>query len=87
VDLNEATSPSYWLPHLDGVEAVVNCAGVLQDSPKDSTSMVHYHGIANLFVACEQLKIRRVIVNIIGFSGCGLPSASQRSSQSRLYSG
>ncbi|SFM69494.1 NAD dependent epimerase/dehydratase family protein [Bradyrhizobium sp. Rc3b] len=23
VDLNEATSPSYWLPHLDGVEAVV----------------------------------------------------------------
>jgi uncharacterized protein YbjT (DUF2867 family) len=61
VDLNKATSPSYWLPHLDGVEAVVNCAGVLQDSPKDSTSMVHHHGIANLFAACEQLKIRRVI--------------------------
>ncbi|MFL5236172.1 MAG: NAD(P)H-binding protein, partial [Rhizomicrobium sp.] len=61
VDLNEATSPSYWLPHLDGVEAVVNCAGVLQDSPKDSTSMVHHQGIANLFAACEQLKIRRVI--------------------------
>ncbi|WP_092258796.1 SDR family oxidoreductase [Bradyrhizobium sp. Rc3b] len=61
VDLNQATSPSYWLPHLDGVEAVVNCAGVLQDSPKDSTSMVHHQGIANLFAACEQLKIRRVI--------------------------
>ncbi|WOH83252.1 NAD(P)H-binding protein [Bradyrhizobium sp. BEA-2-5] len=61
IDLNEATSPSYWLPHLDGVEAVVNCAGVLQDSPKDSTSMVHHRGIANLFAACEQLKIRRVI--------------------------
>src|SRR3954468_4024608 len=61
VDLNEATSPAYWLPHLDGVEAIVNCAGVLQDSPKDSTSMVHHQGIANLFGACEQLKIRRVI--------------------------
>jgi uncharacterized protein YbjT (DUF2867 family) len=61
VDLNKATSPSYWLPHLDSVEAVVNCAGVLQDSPKDSTSMVHHHGIANLFAACEQLKIRRII--------------------------
>jgi uncharacterized protein YbjT (DUF2867 family) len=34
---------------------------VLQDSPKDSTSMVHHHGIANLFAACEQLAIRRVI--------------------------
>jgi uncharacterized protein YbjT (DUF2867 family) len=61
VDLNKATSPSYWLPHLNGVEAVVNCAGVLQDSPIDSTSMVHHRGIATLFAACEQLKIRRVI--------------------------
>src|SRR4051794_36164670 len=61
VDISKATSPSYWLPHLDGIEAVVNCAGVLQDSRNDSTSMVHHHGIANLFAACEQLKIRRFI--------------------------
>src|SRR3954466_15502141 len=61
VDISAATTPSYWLPHLDGMDAVVNCAGVLQDSPTDSTSMVHHHGIANLFAACEQLQIRRVI--------------------------
>src|SRR5947207_5579525 len=61
VDISKATSPAYWLPYLEGVEAVVNCAGVLQDAPKDSTSMVHHHGIANLFAACEQLQIRRVI--------------------------
>src|SRR5215207_7116919 len=61
VDISKATSPSYWLPHLNGIEAVVNCAGVLQDSRSDSTSMVHHHGIANLFAACEQLKIRRFI--------------------------
>ncbi|WFU16071.1 SDR family oxidoreductase [Bradyrhizobium sp. CB3481] len=61
VDLSEATSPDFWLPHLAGVEAVVNCAGVLQDSPGVSTSMVHHHGVANLFAACEQLGIRRVI--------------------------
>jgi uncharacterized protein YbjT (DUF2867 family) len=60
-DISAATTPAYWLPHLDGIEAVVNCAGVLQDSPTDSTSMVHHHGIANLFAACEQLQIRRVI--------------------------
>ena len=58
VDLSQATSPSYWLPHLNGMEAVVNCAGVLQDSPGDSTSMVHDQGVANLFAACEQLRIR-----------------------------
>lgn len=71
IDLGKATSPAYWLPHLDGVQAVVNCAGVLQDSPKDSTSMVHHRGIANLFAACEQLQVRRVI----HFSAIGLRTA------------
>src|SRR4051812_49123005 len=61
IDISKATSPSYWLPHLNGIEAVVNCAGVLQDSRTDSTSMVHHHGIANLIAACQQLKIRRFI--------------------------
>src|SRR3954449_5793480 len=61
VDISAATTPSYWLPHLDGMDAVVNCAGVLQDAPTDSTSMVHHRGVANLFAACEQLQIRRVI--------------------------
>src|SRR5215207_5486169 len=60
VDLSEAGSPSYWLPHLNRMDAVVNCAGVLQDSPGESTSMVHHQGVANLFAACEQLQIRRV---------------------------
>ena len=61
VDLSEATSPSYWIPHLKGFEAVINCAGVLQDSPGESTRMVHHQGVATLFAACEQLQIRRVI--------------------------
>jgi uncharacterized protein YbjT (DUF2867 family) len=38
VDLSEARSPSYWLPHLKGIEAVINCAGVLQDSPGELAS-------------------------------------------------
>src|SRR5215211_7391862 len=61
VDLSQATSPSYWLSRLNGIEAVVNCAGVLQDSPGESISMVHHQGVASLFAACEQLQIRRVI--------------------------
>jgi uncharacterized protein YbjT (DUF2867 family) len=61
VDISKATSPSYWLPYLEGVSAVVNCAGVLQDGPQDSTSGVHHLGIAHLFAACEILGIRRVI--------------------------
>src|SRR3989337_2879109 len=59
IDIAKATSASYWLPHLAGVEAVVNCAGVLQDAPADSTAMVHHQGVAHLFAACEQRLIRR----------------------------
>ena len=42
-DVAQATDPAGWLPHLAGVDAVVNCAGTLQDGPGNSTA-----GIAEL---------------------------------------
>jgi uncharacterized protein YbjT (DUF2867 family) len=61
VDLAAATRAEDWLPHLVGVDAVVNCAGVLQDSPRESTKGVHVEGTGALFAACEAAGIRRVI--------------------------
>lgn len=61
LDIARQVTPEHWTPHLDGVEAVVNCAGALQDGPSDSLKGVHAVGIAALFAACEQLGIRRVI--------------------------
>jgi len=67
LDVAKATSPADWLPHLTGIDAVVNCAGVLQDSPRDSTAGVHSDGAAALFAACEQAGVRRVVqVSAIG---------------------
>jgi uncharacterized protein YbjT (DUF2867 family) len=50
-----------WAAHLSGVDAVVNCAGLLQDSPGESTRGVHADGAAALFRACERAGVRRVI--------------------------
>lgn len=61
VDLRDALQPADWLPHLAGVTAVVNCAGVLQDSPRDSTSAANFRGPAALFDACAQAGVGRVI--------------------------
>jgi uncharacterized protein YbjT (DUF2867 family) len=61
LDLSHATSPEAWMPHLAGVDAVVNCAGVLQDGPRDSVKGVHGSGAAALFAACERAGVRRVI--------------------------
>jgi uncharacterized protein YbjT (DUF2867 family) len=59
-DMAHAT-PEDWGSHLQGVDAVVNCAGVLQDSARDSTRGVHSEGAATLFHACEAAGVRRVI--------------------------
>ena len=61
LDVATATTSERWLPHLGGVDAVVNCAGVLQDGPGDSTAGVHRDGIAALFQACEKAGVRRIL--------------------------
>src|SRR5687767_4466392 len=61
MDISRAISPADWLAPLEGVEAVVNCAGTLQDRAGESTAGVHVHGIDAMFAACEQLGIRRVV--------------------------
>jgi uncharacterized protein YbjT (DUF2867 family) len=61
IDVASATEVSDWLPILRDVDAVVNCAGVLQDSPGDSTAGVHVKGVSALFHACEMGGVRRVV--------------------------
>lgn len=50
-----------WLTALDGVDAVVNCAGALQDNPGDDLAGVHVRGLARLTEACEVAGVRRFI--------------------------
>ena len=67
LDIAAMTEPRHWLPHLAGIDAVVNCAGVLQDSPRDSTRGVHVDGIGALFAACEGVGLCRIVhVSAIG---------------------
>ena len=61
LDLARVTNAEQWLPLLKGVDAVVNCAGILQDGPGQSTREVHETAPAALFAACEQTGVRRVI--------------------------
>ncbi len=61
LDMRRATRPGDWLPHLAAVDAVVNCAGVLQDGPRDSTAAVHVAAADALFAACERMGVRRIV--------------------------
>ena len=67
LDMANATRPEDWLPHLERIDAVINCAGVLQDSLRDSTAGVHLHGTSALFRACVAAKVKRIIhISAIG---------------------
>jgi uncharacterized protein YbjT (DUF2867 family) len=62
IDLTRARRPEHWSGHLAGIDAVVNCAGVLQDAPADSTRKVHVEGASALFAACARAGVRRAIL-------------------------
>ncbi|HET9716009.1 MAG TPA: SDR family oxidoreductase [Pseudolabrys sp.] len=80
LDISKARDVSDWLPSLKDVDAVVNCAGVLQDSLYDSVHGVHAAGVATLFTACERAGVRR----IIHLSAVGVDRATTEFSQTKL---
>jgi uncharacterized protein YbjT (DUF2867 family) len=61
VDVALASNADDWRQVLESVDAVINCAGSLQESAREDLAGVHISGPAALFQACEQIGIRRVI--------------------------
>ena len=54
-------SAAEWRTKLGGFDAVVNCAGALQDGPRDDLQGVHVSGLADLIEACEAAGVRRFV--------------------------
>jgi uncharacterized protein YbjT (DUF2867 family)/uncharacterized membrane protein YphA (DoxX/SURF4 family) len=61
VDFNTATDPADWQPHLAGIDAVINCAGILQGRPGQSIDAIHARAPIALFEACRAAGIKRII--------------------------
>jgi len=59
-DLAKA-SVADWSTVLADVDAVVNCAGVLQDSPRDNLKAVHVEGVRRLTEACKGIGVARFV--------------------------
>jgi uncharacterized protein YbjT (DUF2867 family) len=74
MDLREAIRAEHWRAALQGIDAVVNAAGVLQDGGRDSTASVHRDAPAALYEACARAGVRRVVH--ISAMGAGEPGLS-----------
>lgn len=60
-DFTRDLKPEVWLPRLNRIDAVINCAGILRESHPGDFDRVHVQAPMALFRACERLGIRRVI--------------------------
>ena len=60
-DFAKLTTAEAWAPLLVGVDAVVNCVGVLQNGSGDSTRAAHVDGPRALIAACEAAGMRRLV--------------------------
>lgn len=60
-DMGRDVRPENWLPLLAGIDAVVNCAGILRERRGESFQAVHVDAPLALFEACARLGIRRVV--------------------------
>jgi uncharacterized protein YbjT (DUF2867 family) len=61
VDLNRDVSPDVWVPRLPGIDAVVNCAGVLHGGRGQDMTAIHAAAPIALFDACVQAGVDRVV--------------------------
>ncbi|TWT14851.1 NAD(P)H-binding protein [Reyranella sp. CPCC 100927] len=60
-DFNRDSRPKAWLPRLAGIDAVINCAGVLHDRRGQVMSQIHADTPIALFDACVAAGVRKVI--------------------------
>jgi len=79
LDLRDMDEPAAWAPLLGGVDAVVNCAGALQESPRDDLAAAHLTAIRALYQACAGAGVRRVVhVSALGIGGEATPFAKTK---------
>ncbi|MBE1160161.1 SDR family oxidoreductase [Dyella acidiphila] len=60
-DMARDTAIEHWLPRLDGIDAVVNTAGILRESSAQTFHAVHEQAPLALFQAAARRGIRRVV--------------------------
>jgi uncharacterized protein YbjT (DUF2867 family) len=61
IDFATMTDSASWLPHLAGIDAVVNCVGIIRETSAGDFERLQHAAPAALFAACEQLRVRRVV--------------------------
>lgn len=60
-DFNEDTDADIWAPRLKGIDALVNCVGILQSTARDDADQIQNHGTVALFKAAAVAGVKRLV--------------------------
>ena len=70
VDLSRMRAVEDWLPHMSGVDIVVNAAGMLRSTPGNAIADVHERSPMALFEACVQARVHQIVqISALGVDG------------------
>jgi len=84
-DLARDLDPAAWLPRLDGVDAVVNCAGILRERGGATFAQVHERAPLALAQAARTVRARRFVqVSALGAPEDGAFVASKHRGDRQL---
>lgn len=84
-DFARDLSPEIWGPRLQGVDAVVNCAGILRERGADTFERVHVKAPAALYDACVLAGVGKVVqVSALGHPADGAFVASKHAGDAYL---
>lgn len=61
IDFSRMQAPADWLSHLEGVDAVINCVGIIGEVGTQRFEPLHKLAPAALFRACACAGVRRVL--------------------------
>lgn len=74
VDFNAMLQAEQWLPHLVGIDAVVNAVGIIAETRGQSFDHLHARAPLALFKASEQQGVRRIIqISALGVEQAFVP--------------
>jgi uncharacterized protein YbjT (DUF2867 family) len=61
IDFALMTTPAHWLPHLNKIDAVINCVGIIGETGSQRFQSLHTLAPSALFRACAEAGVRRVL--------------------------
>jgi uncharacterized protein YbjT (DUF2867 family) len=61
VDFSHMQTAADWLPYLKGIDAIINCVGIIGETGGQRFDVLHSLAPSALFRACEREGVRRVL--------------------------